>query len=181
MLQGAVILLGKTNMFRYNNPAEAQKLKSELKNVGYRSKMFFYLQELIRWWAIKHKKKKNTHIHVHVCVPYFTYWTLKIDITFKKHNKCFKVEMKNIKILISFSVVWAFPEPLCWANPCLIYTDLQKTSPLCLWGKISDWGYIIYAFVWKPETIRRNDQEKSFMYQYNRINLSKMNVDNYFR
>lgn len=34
LTQGAVILLGKTNMFRYNNPAEAQKLKSELKNCG---------------------------------------------------------------------------------------------------------------------------------------------------
>ncbi|XP_061173499.1 kinesin-like protein KIF16B [Saccostrea echinata] len=34
LTQGAVILLGKTNMFRYNNPAEAEKLKSELKNCG---------------------------------------------------------------------------------------------------------------------------------------------------
>lgn len=71
----------------------------------------------------------------------------EVDITFKKHNICFRVEIKNIKILVSFSVVWAFPEPLCWANPCLIYTDLQKTSPLCQWGKISGWGYIDYAFV----------------------------------
>ncbi|XP_048732048.2 kinesin-like protein KIF16B isoform X2 [Ostrea edulis] len=34
LTQGAVILLGKTNMFRYNNPAEAEKLKAELNNCG---------------------------------------------------------------------------------------------------------------------------------------------------
>jgi len=31
---GAVILLGKTNMFRYNNPAEAAQMKEELKKVS---------------------------------------------------------------------------------------------------------------------------------------------------
>nr|XP_022333940.1 kinesin-like protein KIF16B isoform X3 [Crassostrea virginica] len=34
LTQGAVILLGKTNMFRFNHPAEAEKLKLELKNCG---------------------------------------------------------------------------------------------------------------------------------------------------
>ena len=33
-LPGAVILLGRTNMFRFNNPAEAAKMKKELKKVG---------------------------------------------------------------------------------------------------------------------------------------------------
>ncbi|XP_052103586.1 kinesin-like protein KIF16B [Mytilus californianus] len=34
LTQGAVILLGKTNMFRFNNPAEAIKMKEELKDHG---------------------------------------------------------------------------------------------------------------------------------------------------
>ena len=33
-IPGAVILLGRTNMFRFNNPAEAAKMKKELKKVG---------------------------------------------------------------------------------------------------------------------------------------------------
>lgn len=32
--QGAVILLGRTNMFRFNNPAEAAKMKRDLSNCG---------------------------------------------------------------------------------------------------------------------------------------------------
>ncbi|XP_052059373.1 kinesin-like protein KIF16B [Mytilus californianus] len=32
--QGAVILLGRTNMFRFNNPAEAAKMKKDLNNCG---------------------------------------------------------------------------------------------------------------------------------------------------
>lgn len=33
-LTGAVILLGKTNMFRFNHPAEAAKMREELKSVS---------------------------------------------------------------------------------------------------------------------------------------------------
>ena len=33
ILIGAVILLGRTNMFRFNNPVEAAKMKKELKKV----------------------------------------------------------------------------------------------------------------------------------------------------
>ena len=32
---GAVMLLGRTNMFRFNNPAEAAKMKKELNNVSH--------------------------------------------------------------------------------------------------------------------------------------------------
>ena len=32
---GAVILLGRTNMFRFNNPAEAAKMKKDLNNVSH--------------------------------------------------------------------------------------------------------------------------------------------------
>ena len=35
LTQGAVILLGKTNMFRFNHPQQAQKLREEFKGVRY--------------------------------------------------------------------------------------------------------------------------------------------------
>ncbi|XP_052767507.1 kinesin-like protein KIF16B isoform X2 [Mya arenaria] len=36
LTQGAVVVLGKTNMFRYNNPTEAAQMKEELKKSGMR-------------------------------------------------------------------------------------------------------------------------------------------------
>ena len=34
LVQGAVILLGQTNMFRFNHPAQAEKLRKEFKGVS---------------------------------------------------------------------------------------------------------------------------------------------------
>ena len=42
ILLGAVILLGRTNMFRFNNPVEAAKMKKELKKV-----FLFHLLEFL--------------------------------------------------------------------------------------------------------------------------------------
>ena len=46
VLAGAVILLGRTNMFRFNNPVEAAKMKKELKKVSseisVRSRQLYY-------------------------------------------------------------------------------------------------------------------------------------------
>ena len=60
--QGAVILLGRTNMFRFNNPAEAAKMKKDLNNCGLslsRSSLMSYsmtdlytenLSQAVYWW-----------------------------------------------------------------------------------------------------------------------------------
>lgn len=49
VLVGAVILLGRTNMFRFNHPAEAAKMKLELQSVSVARQ----LQEYCFWAGLK--------------------------------------------------------------------------------------------------------------------------------
>lgn len=107
MLQGAVILLGKTNMFRYNNPAEAQKLKSELKNVGYRRKMFFYLGCAYCWSRIveEHLSIKK---YMFVCLILHTeVWKLTLPL----NSTIYVLEWKLKTSKYWFLSVWFEPFP----------------------------------------------------------------------
>ena len=41
-ISGAVILLGKTNMFRFNHPAEAAKMRQDFKGMRYKITIYLF-------------------------------------------------------------------------------------------------------------------------------------------
>jgi hypothetical protein len=54
---GAVILLGRTNMFRFNNPAEAAKMKKDLNNVSHLFKCHY------SWFCVNFSKVDLDWLH----------------------------------------------------------------------------------------------------------------------